>query len=479
MFHDLNARQEWLDNMNAMSIVPNQVTFSTILRHCEKLHDVPSARRFQEKMQKLKVEPNKVVFNTMLNLYASARDISSAEAVFREMVRRDAPDVVAFGSLIKAASRVPDMQRSRGWMERAGYANVIPDARSYYSLLSSCAKVGDLAATQRLRMEMKAHSIPDDVVTCSTVIRACANAQNLEAAESTLNELEAISPNEFTVNAMMTACAHAKSPKRAEYWFSRLAKKGAKIELVGFNSLMANWMEDILRMQQWLKRMRSVQVDPDVITFNGLLNAAAVVCDAELANKLWSEMEEIGRPTLASYRAYSKALARNGKYQELSGLLERMAHERPEKDPMCMRALLTACANSTSHDAAVMAERVFQDHAMFANDPYARKALQLATGPRYAKLSKKLNLETKRSDKEKESATMLAAKGQSSKAEFVLASLQHLSGQLSKAKVLTVKFQQAAQDPSLEPGSATKHVLHEDTKSGSFVLSSPEKLGLA
>eukprot|EP00913_Durusdinium_trenchii_P028059 g26306.t1 len=388
---------EWLENMQQTSVSPNQVTFSTILRSCEKDHSVALAGHFLKKMQEMDVEPNRAIFNTLLNLYASARQLALAEGIFKEMVRKaEMPDLLAFGALVKAAARIPDMQRSLLWMERARNAALSPDARMFYSLLSSCAQVGDLPAIHQVLGNMKAQGLPEDVVTCAAVVRACGNAHDLKEAEKTLERLETIKPNEYTVNAMMTACASTKFPTKAEYWFSRLARKGAHIEVVGFNSLMANWKEDSMRMQHWLMRMRSVDVSPDVITFNGLLNSAAIVCDAGFAKRLWSDMEEIGKPTLGSYRAFAKALAREGHVQELAALLGRMEKSKFSSDVFCMRALLTACAAAKSKEAAQMAEELFRQHrATFAKDSYARQALRLATGNKYAKLAKEFKLEIK------------------------------------------------------------------------------------
>ena len=287
---------------------------------------------------------------------------------------------------------------------------------------------------------------------------------------------------------MMTACASTKFPTKAEYWFSRLARKGAHIEVVGFNSLMANWKEDSMRMQHWLMRMRSVDVSPDVITFNGLLNSAAIVCDAGFAKRLWSDMEEIGKPTLGSYRAFAKALAREGHVQELAALLGRMEKSKFSSDVFCMRALLTACAAAKSKEAAQMAEELFRQHrATFAKDSYARQALRLATGNKYAKLAKEFKLEIKSEQDTTGPGLFLQDEKQSrSTVDFVLQNrTQHVSrGQAEETRrqmrSQKVRFEtvQKSTGPT-EPSEVPEPEDSEDTSdaSGSFVLTSSEKLG--
>eukprot|EP00435_Cladocopium_sp_Y103_P040097 s2625_g10.t2 len=403
----MQLAKEWLDNMCQVSLEPTAATFGTILRSCEKRHDVDAAEHIRKKMEELEIEPNRVIFNTLLHIYASARDINQAEAVFQDLVSRNTPDIVAFGSLVKAAARIPDLARSEAWMMRARSAGLILDARIFYSLLSGAASVGDLAAAQQTIDDMKAVGLAEDVVTCTALIRACAIAGDLEEAEVTLERMEShgILPNVYTLNATMTACARARSPTRAEHWFRQLVKKGVKMDIIGFNSLMAAWMCDPARIEYWIQRMRIAAISPDIMTFNGLLNSCAIVCDVDLAKEVWSHLDQAGiRPTLASYRSYSKALARQGLYQELSSLQWRMAREGRSKDKFCLRALLTACAKAKPEDAAKaakVAEKVFQDaHKMFANDSYARRALRLAMGAkasrRYKELTNQFNLDPPR-----------------------------------------------------------------------------------
>ncbi|CAJ1334400.1 unnamed protein product [Effrenium voratum] len=398
----MTLAKEWLTNMRDMSFEPNVVTFGTVLQSCHKLHKVEEAEELLQDMRKMKVEPNLVIFNTMLNIYASARRGAKAEQVFRELVRRGRPDAAAFGSLVKASARMGDMQRCMSWMQRAEASERL-DAKAYYSLISACAQAGDVAAARKALEEMKGKGLAEDTIACTGVVRACAVAGDLPEAEKTLRHMEAsgLRPNTFTANAVMTLCANAQRPLTAEKWFFRLAKQWVAPEVVVFNSLLLNWKQDPCRMQEWMRRMR-VAKQLDVITYNCLLNAAAIVNDDKLASETWAEMRQQFRPTLGSYRSYSKALARVGRYDTLSSLLEEMATEFPYVDAFCRRALISACANAQSNaqrgldeKAAEVARAAFlAGRQRLAGDVYARRAARLALGSTgYRKLLKELKLE--------------------------------------------------------------------------------------
>ena len=391
--------------MSRAGCEPNQVTFGTILRHCEKRHKIQPAERIWTKMINWSVEPNLVLFNTFMNIYAADRNSAKAETQFQNMVKsKQMPDLRSFGSLIKAAARVPDFARARLWVERASRAGEGPDVRIFSSMLSACAQVGDVEQNRKILQQMELTGIPKTVVTYSTLIRTCAMAGDLKEAERTVDEMRqvGISPNSWTINAMMTACERARQPLSAERWFSRLVARGAEVEVVGFNSLLQAWAShqtaDPYRIKAWLQRLETEFagfVMPDAISHNLLINASAIAIDKDMAQEAWSRLKAANlRPTLASYRAFSKVLARHGDYRQLSEILDAAAQSRP-RDLFCERAFISACANASPKAAQAAEEAFLASQHLLKDDALAQRALWLAVGgARYSVLSRKLNLPT-------------------------------------------------------------------------------------
>ena len=390
-------RKEWLDSMKRAACEPNAVTFGAILRQCGRRHELGTAERLWLKMAKCSVEPNSVLFNTFLDMYAAARQPIKAEGKFQDMVRaKQIPDIQTFGSLVKAAARAPDLSRARLWLERSRRSGEAPDARTFASLLSACAQVGDIDEGYAILQQMELHGIPRNVVTYTSLIRTCAAAGDLKEAEQILEDMKqaGIRPNSFTINAVMTVCESAQQPLSAERLYSSLAAKGAEVEIVGSNSLLQAWAkEDPCRIIAWLGRLAFADVKPDVISYNLLMNSAAKVLDKELAEWAWSELKALRlRPTLASYRAISKVLARHGDYNQLSEILNAAAQLRP-RDAECERAFISACANAKPKAAKEAEDAFMQSQHLLRDDARAVQALRLAVGDsRYFKLRDEMKL---------------------------------------------------------------------------------------
>ena len=397
--------KEWLDSMSRNNCEPNQVTFGTILRQCEKMHKVQTAERIWSKMSNWNVEPNLVLFNSIINVYAGERQPIQAEEKFRDMVgAKQIPDLMTFGALVKAAARAPDVPRARLWLERASRAGEEPDDRTFASLLSACAQVGDVKEFRAILQQMELYDIPQSVRTYSLLVRTYAAAGDLKAAEAALDDMmrSSISPNSFTTNAIVMACDLAQQPLSAERWFSRLAALGAQMDIIVLNSLLKAWVnEDPLRMKAWLRRCRMAGVRPDVISYNLLLNSAAIMLDKGIAEAAWSRIKAAHlRPTLASYRTFSKVLARDGDYRQLAEILDAAAQWRP-RDVFCERAFISACANAKPKAAQEAEEAFLASQHLLRDDALAQQALRLAVGDaRFAELSTKLKLQPNLSKKE-------------------------------------------------------------------------------
>lgn len=65
--------------MEASGILPNDVTFSSVIKACAQAADVPAAERWFEAMIRAGHTPNAVPYNTVLNACARARNVDKAE----------------------------------------------------------------------------------------------------------------------------------------------------------------------------------------------------------------------------------------------------------------------------------------------------------------------------------------------------------------------------------------------------------------
>lgn len=71
--------------MEASGTVPNEVTYSSVIKACAQAADIEGAEKWFHAMCKVGFVPNAVPFNTVLNACARARNIEKAEEWLKAM----------------------------------------------------------------------------------------------------------------------------------------------------------------------------------------------------------------------------------------------------------------------------------------------------------------------------------------------------------------------------------------------------------
>ena len=85
---------------------------------------------------------------------------------------------------------------------------------------------------------MKAAGVPPDVVTFSTLIKACNNAGDLGKAFEVLAEMAGVAPNAVTVRTLIKACDNAGDFGKAFEVLAEMKAAGIRPNVVTFSALM-------------------------------------------------------------------------------------------------------------------------------------------------------------------------------------------------------------------------------------------------
>ncbi len=63
------------------------------------------------------------------------------------------PDVITYNTVISACAKRGDMERLERWLARMEEENVVPNAITYTSVISACAKGGDVERNRMLAVK--------------------------------------------------------------------------------------------------------------------------------------------------------------------------------------------------------------------------------------------------------------------------------------------------------------------------------------
>lgn len=339
-------------DMPKKGVLPDEVTFGTVMAACERCQKWELILKFAEKMENdpslshlnlkmdgitittvLKACQKLGLANRALQYIAKFKELEATQQTndFQNRKTRGkqrkgmraqltSPDDVAYCLAISACSRVGRINDALRLLDEIPKEKLSVSA--YTAVIQGFAKTADYKAALSLLQDMKdSKNVQPNVVTYSTIISVCAAAvakgleamvdegdthhyakEPLKCAFDLLDEMKSrnIDPNIITYNALLKACAEAQAIDKAFHFADELIDKG---------------------------------LEPTIITFGTLMTACERVGNVEAAGKVFQKMKNVGvEPNEIVYGA-AISCCRKGNEPERALLLLRKMIESPQLQP--------------------------------------------------------------------------------------------------------------------------------------------------
>lgn len=308
-------------------VSPDPVTYSTLLSAYARVatpESAASAESLLDQMLELyqngieSAKPNVVSFTNVIQCLAQLGMGDKAEDLLRRLEDLYAesededwkPDLPLYNMVLMSHAghpqRAEDFLRDfyhdkRGWEK--------PDLRSFNIVLSAWARKGDAERAESILMQMHEYHVSGelqtkpDVVTYNTVLDAWAKKATIgsssrhknndgnvakhawERSKAILRHMEdlydagddGVKPNTRTWNTVLNVCAKAGQIDEAEMMLERIlstASTDGAPDVRTWNAILSACMTraDVRRAKIFWKRMNDAGVQPDIVSYNTLLN---------------------------------------------------------------------------------------------------------------------------------------------------------------------------------------------------------------
>lgn len=115
-----------------------------------------------EEMKKGKILPDKITFNTLLNFYEKNKDLEKAEILFNEMIKAGIKDVVFCNRLIHLYVEKEDLDGAEKFLDRMELAGVQSNIVSFTIILTFFVRQKNVLGVERLLSKMEQKGIELD-----------------------------------------------------------------------------------------------------------------------------------------------------------------------------------------------------------------------------------------------------------------------------------------------------------------------------
>ncbi|KAH8950713.1 hypothetical protein BDL97_10G099700 [Sphagnum fallax] len=333
--------------MELEGVQPDAVTFMGLLNACASLQALEEGRRIHVQIVQTGFESHVYVASSLVNMYAKCGSLENAWTVFNRMPERD---VVAWSAMILGHVKCGYGQKALELFQQMQRAGLQPDSVTFVGMLNACASEMALEVGRNIHEQIVQSGYESDVFVGSSLVDMYTKCGNIEDAWKVFNRM----PTRTVVSWNAMILGHVK------------CGQGQKaLDL--------------------FQRMKQEEVQPDPVTFVGVLNACAIIgaieegrcihahtiqsgCDSdgyvatslidmyakcgslEDAQKVFNKMPA---HNIASWNAMLGGYAMHGHAEKALGQFEQMCEAGVEISSVTFLCLLAACSHAGTVDEGI------------------------------------------------------------------------------------------------------------------------------
>ncbi len=339
--------------MQREGVKPNCVTVMGILNACASIGALKEGQRVHEQIIQCGLQSNPNVSSSLVDMYSECGSLENAMTEFNRMPQHN---VFAWNAVISGHVKCGQGMKALALYQEMQQRRVQPNLQTFVGVLNVCASLSACVSVDALDEGRRVHeqiiecSLESDVVVSSSLVDMYVKCGSMEDA-----------------------------------W--RVFNKMPTHDLVAWNAMILGHVkygqgQKALALAQ---EMRQDGVEPDPVTFAGVLSACAslgalregrcvheqiIQCglesDVDLGSRLvdmyakcgsieeaWRVFNIMPTDNLAKWNAILEAYAIHGHVNEALGLFERMCNEGVKIDKLTFLSVLSACGRAGLVDEAL------------------------------------------------------------------------------------------------------------------------------
>ncbi|KAK9070998.1 hypothetical protein SSX86_009566 [Deinandra increscens subsp. villosa] len=363
--------------MKQDGLVPNAVTYSTLLSGCAKVQDgYTKAMELVEELKNKGLPMDGVIYGTLISVCASSNQCKEAEIYFNQMkIEGHIPNLFHYSSLINAYSVDGNYEKAEEIFGEMKSAGLVPNKVVLTTLLKVYVRGGLFEKARTLLNELEALGYAEEEMPYCLLMDALSKAGKIDEAKLVFTEMKRrnVKTDGYSHSIMISAFCRYGLLDDAKQLASEFEAKYEKYDVVVSNTMLCAYcrtgeMENVMNL---MKKMDKLAINPDRNTFHILIKYFVKEKLYMLAFKTLQDMHNRGQQPdeeICSNLMFN--LGKTGAYSEAYTVYNML---RYSKKPMCKdlheKVLYILIAGRLYKDAYV----VFKDNASLISRPALKR----------------------------------------------------------------------------------------------------------
>lgn len=326
--------------MAEFDAAPDVLTYNVVIKMCARAERGDLLVFVLERIVRSGIEPCATTMHSLVAAYVGLGEMGTVEKMVQAMregrldlcaVLRDSLSITASDDIIEKLVD-PKPNEPPPLLPK----KYVPNTRTYTILMKGYMKEGRVDDIVRMIRAMQNEPDPSthpDIVTYTTVISALVNAGAMDRAHAVLAEMidTGVSPNRVTYNVLLKGyCQQLQLDKAKELI------RDFEPNVVSYNILIDGCilMDDSAGALKYFNEMRERGIAPSKVSYTTLMKAFALSGQPKLASKVFDEMTKDPRVKVdrVAWNMLVEGYCRLGLIEEAKKIVERMKESGFEPD---------------------------------------------------------------------------------------------------------------------------------------------------
>lgn len=332
--HVLEAEKVFISCLEGRK--PSVLEFNVMIKAYGLSKRYEKACELFDNMNKYDVFPDKCSYSTLIQILASA-DLPHVAVIYVRKMQKAGliDDCIAYCPVISSFAKLGELAKAEEIFNEMIRYKLQPDVVAYGVLINAFSDNGNVEKVLYYVKSMEKARVPVNTVICNSMIKLYNRVENLTEAEKIYKKLQSFEegPSAFSSNCMLNLYSKRSMAMQAEGIFRNLKRKGNANE---FSYAMILCMYKRLgRFQEAIfiaREMRELGLLTFLLSYNQVLDVYALAGRFREAFRMFEEMMTCHiRPDDSTFKSLGSVLCKCGVSERAVDELEKTRRKDPER----------------------------------------------------------------------------------------------------------------------------------------------------
>lgn len=346
------------------SIVPDLITFNTLIKGCCRNKDFTNAVKYFKEMKSHSLKPSRITYNSLMDLAVKTEKLKEALLILEEMQKDNIVADSYTYSIILNGLKINESKISLVKAILSKIRDIIENKETkldeilFNSTLDVCSKYEIYNSMEYFHKLMSANKVKESFVTYNILIKAYTKQNNFSKVNSALARMVSLNMQlgEVTYGSVLDACAKSGQMKECLRMYEILSNARLNMNSIVFTTILKGFIkkEDFDGAITFFNSVKhNTELSGMIITYNCALDVLVRKKNISAAIELFSEINEHFSVDVISYSTMIKGLCQANKKNEAFSYIKDLIEFDGKVDVSVMNLFLDSCATPSDYHIGI------------------------------------------------------------------------------------------------------------------------------